>query len=163
MENKYVKYVLIIAVLAIWATIIYRIITGLKGPQEAVISERFAPKKQYRRIEDSFNLYVDYPDPFLGSSDSVLVDTITKKSSSLPLDASTRPVTPNTADVIATIVQYNGIISNPKSRSKVAIVTIHGKEYLVREKDKVNEIRFLKIEKGKLSIIYKGEIFTINK
>ncbi len=163
MENKYVKYFLIIAALAIWITIIYRIVAGLSGPAEPTTSERLIPKNEIKRNTDSFNLYVDYPDPFLGSSDSTVIDTIAKKTPSVALDASTTPVKPLTSEMIAAMIQYNGMISNPKKMSRVAIVTVRGREYLVREKEKAEDFQIRKIEKDRLSIGYKGESFTIHK
>jgi hypothetical protein len=163
LDNKYVKYSLIIAALAIWVTIIYKIVAGLSGPADPVISERLIPKKEIKRNTDSFNLYVDYPDPFLGSAESTVIDTVAKKPPSVALDASTTPVKPMTAEMIAGMIQYNGMISNPKKKSKIAIVTIRGREYLVREKEKAEDFQIRKIEKDRLSIGYKGEFFTIHK
>lgn len=163
MDNKYVKYFLIVAALAIWVTIIYRVVTGLGGPSEPVTRERLIAKKEFQRKADSFNLYVDYPDPFLGSADSTIIDTVAKKNPSVALDASTSPVKPIAMEMVAAVIQYNGMISNPKRMSKIAIVTIRGKEYLVREKQKIEDFYIGKIEKNSLSITYKGDPFTINK
>jgi hypothetical protein len=33
------------------------------------------------------------------------------------------------------------MISNPKSKKKVAIITIAGKEYLANEKDRIDEVK----------------------
>jgi len=64
---------------------------------------------------------------------------------------------------VTSILQLSGIIANPQKRSRVAIITLRGKEYLVREKEKIEGITIKKIERDRIRILYKGELVTIGK
>ena len=118
--------------------------------------------KEYKVNTDTFNLYADYPDPFL-PDDSTAAGQTTVKTANSP--AAAGPVAPEshpTDQIVAGMIQYNGMISNPKKKSRVAIITLHGKEYMVREHDKVEDVKILKIEKNRIEIVYKGEPFVIS-
>lgn len=162
MSNKYLRYSLIVAVIAVWATIGYRVVHGLSDPVLPPTERKPMLRENYNLKEDSFKLYADYPDPFLPDSDADPKDTSDRKSDppSSPLPPSL-PATENMT--IKRIIVYNGMISNPKRKSRVAIVTIQGKEYMVREKETVDEIKILKIANDKLLISYRGEVYTIGK
>jgi hypothetical protein len=162
-KSKYFKYFLIAAVIGIWGTVILRVVDGLKAPKapEAV---RSAPVKNVRKLtEDTFTLYADYPDPFLSEVDSGADKTAIKKDPVAVPAASSPPPNFVTPEMVETIIQYKGLISNPKKKSRVAIVTIHGKEYLVREKDRLEGIRILKIGKTGITVLYKGGVFEISE
>lgn len=167
MNNKYVKYFLIFTVAGVWAAIIYRIVHGLSGPAVARMAPARVPAEVMRPNEDTFHLYADYPDPFLPEEDAGKADSIAKKAAVTPGTpagmGTVPPAPPLTAEMVAGIVQYNGIISNPGKKTKVGIITIRGKEYLVRENDRIGDVRVRRIEKNKIWVLYKGEPFVLGK
>jgi hypothetical protein len=162
-NNKYVKYFLIVAVVGVWAAIIYRVVHGLGGAPVPHVVPGVAGVKEYKQDEDTFHLYADYPDPFLGDADSSRADTMARKSGVPVVAGPLSPPVQPPGELLAGLLQYNGTISNPQRRARVAIITFQGKEYLVREKDKVGDVRVLKIERDRIVVLYKGEVFTIAK
>lgn len=164
MNNKYVKYFLIVAVIGVWASIFYRVIHALGRPDEPFMVVAPAPSPVQTLSDDTFHLFADYPDPFLGE-DTMRADTAaaaTAKPMAAPVTAG--PVAPViTREMVAGIVQYKGVISNPQKRTRVAILMLHGKEYLARENDKIEDIRILAIGKTRISIRYKEQVFTLDK
>ena len=163
MNNKYVKYFLIVAVVGVWAAIIYRVVHGLGGAPVPHGAPGVARMKEYKLDEDTFHLYADYPDPFLGDADSSKADSMMKKINVPVVVGPPSPPVQPPGELLAGLLQYNGTISNPKRRARVAIITFQGKEYLVREKDKVGDVRVLKIERDRIVVLFKGEAFTIAK
>lgn len=162
MNNKNVKYFLIVAVIAVWATIIYRVTGGLgpgtSSPPPPVPSSR----NHLKMASDTFTLYADYPDPFLPEADTASGDTIVARKPTPPLSAGN--ASPASAEEFpGRIIQLTGIIGNPQKKSRVAIIILRGKEYLVREKEKIENIYIKRIEKDRIRILYKGEPFTIEK
>ena len=161
MNNKYIKYFLIVAVVGVWSTIIYRIVHGASGPADPAPVVKMPARAVNPVDDDTFHLYADYPDPFLPESDSIVTDTAIRKTVGTSTAAITPAIPSLPHEVLSTIVRYQGTITNPKNKSRIAIVTIRGKEYLARENDKIEDIRIKKIEKNRISVVYKGEVSFI--
>jgi hypothetical protein len=164
MENKYVKYGLIIAVISVWALIVFRVIKGFGKSEVPPTENKHSPVNGYKSLDDTFSLVLNYPDPFLPTLDSVIEDTVVKAIN--PVGPNTNTVNvdpPPTKEMVTGIVQYTGIISNPQKKSKIAIINIQGKEFLMKENESNEEIRLMKIEKTLIRILYKGKVFEIGK
>jgi len=158
MPPKTLKYILIIGVAVIWGIIIFRIITAQN--EGAIKREVTAPPKSAQPIYDSFSLNADYPDPFLPDTTLILPASQSKKNNAAQIQTNA-PIEQSKPDI--NFIQYIGMISNPQKKIKVAIVQMHGREYLVREKEEFGEVTFLRIEKGGLSVLIKGKMYKINK
>jgi hypothetical protein len=162
MDNKYFKFILIGAVILVWGGIIYRIIYGL-SPGDAPANVRISmPKPEMRLTIDTFYLNADYTDPFLPEEDSVNIDSGSKRSNITPVSIGVSKEH-LTQETVAAVIQFNGVIANPSKKKRVAIVTTQGKEFLVNEGDKIDNIRIFKIGKNSIYLFYKGEGFTIRK
>jgi hypothetical protein len=162
MNNKYLKYFLVVAVIGVWAAIILRVVKGIgPGPSPDPVSSPVV-KNDWRPSIDTFSLYADYPDPFLAAGDTAATDISTKPTlPPQPAPLAANQVQPK--EPIGSIIQFNGIITNPQKRSLVGLVTIRGKEFLVKEKDKIGDIRIKKLGKNQVVILYKGDLYTIDK
>jgi hypothetical protein len=161
-NNKYVKYFLIIAVVAVWATIAYRIVSGVGAATVPASVQRAPVPAGPVSVVDSFQLYADYPDPFLGDNDSTSADSVAAKTAlSAPgaagaPGAATVPASAVTAESMAGWLQFKGVVSNPRNRRRVAIISIRGKDFLVRVNDLVEGVRIQRIEKSGLLVAYQG-------
>ncbi len=168
MENKYVKYFLVVAVIAVWGGIVYRVVKGLSQDEVAAPVTHAPVLAQAPVAEEAFVLNADYPDPFLPDADTATVEPVVK-TPAVAAPASTPPPagTPSPAAVpresITDIVQFNGIIANPQKKSRVALLTIRGKEYVVREKERVSDMLIRKIAADKVTLIYKGRSYQVIK
>jgi type II secretory pathway component PulC len=77
--------------------------------------------------------------------------------------AATAPATPViTAEMVAELMQFKGVVSNPGTRNKVAIISVRGKDYFVHANEKIEEVRILRIEKTGIKISYKGMYFELH-
>src|SRR5438128_2001268 len=139
MENKYMKYGLIGGTVLVWGLIIYRVSAGIAAPDRSPVS----PPKPHAAApavdNDSFVLYADYPDPFIPEKDSVEVMDLKKNIAVSPappgVAAPAGPKPPTTLETLKSMFQYVGMIGNPGKKMKIAIVILHGREQLVREKE----------------------------
>jgi hypothetical protein len=157
MNQKNVKYLLIAGLALVWGTVIFKIIKGLGSKETVTTSMYKAAFINYDQPRDSFTLMLDYSDPFLpGDEDASVADsavlTLPVKD---PLPA--KPV------YDLSKIQYFGMITNPEQKKKVAILSISGKEYMVKEKDRIDEILIKKITKDKLIVFVDGESKQVNK
>jgi type II secretory pathway component PulC len=61
-----------------------------------------------------------------------------------------------TAESLAGWLQFKGVVSNPRNRRRVAIISIRGKDYLVKVNDQIDGVRIERIEKSGLLVAYQG-------
>ena len=139
----------------------YRVVSGVAEPGIGN-SIREPPPEAAGALLDTFQLYADYPDPFLDSADGLLIDTSARKEVPVAL-TSEASVFPNNSAIVNTLVQYKGEISNRKRGVHVAIVTIHGKVYLIGEHKKVEEVYIQKVKPEEIRISYKGASYVIKR
>ena len=160
MNQKKLKYPLIIGTALVWSLIIYRIVKGL-GNEDRIAPLTASQKKiDYNQPADSFILVANYPDPFIPAGETV--DSI--EVLEMPNNATVNPASvPAQPEFDPSIIQYTGMISNPVKKIKVAILNIAGREYLAREKEKIADYLVKSIQKDKIVIFYKGNSYTIQK
>ena len=166
MENKYFKYGLIVVVIAVWGAIIYRVAGGLSGPDKPVAAVYHKPKAEAAVVREPFVLFADYPDPFLPEADSIeLVDG--KKTGTAPGPAGYAPGSAPRVEppepTVQSFLTYVGMIGNPAKKLKVAIISLHGKEMLMKEKEKREGIVLRKIDKEWIGVVYKGKYVEVGK
>jgi hypothetical protein len=155
-NNKYVKYLLIIAAVGVWAMIVYRVVNGLGAATVPASVQRAPVAAVPVSAVDSFQLYADYPDPFLGENDSTSADSVAAKTALSAPAAGAAPVPVVTAESLAGWLQFKGVVSNPGNRRRVAIISIRGKDYLVKVNDQIEGVRIERIEKSGLLVAYQG-------
>lgn len=158
MNQKALRYFLFAALALVWGLIIYKIINGLDHRDNVVPVLSVKAETSYNSPKDSFILFADYSDPFL-PSDSVYSEEIDK---TVGVAINKEPIiTKPNFDLNK--IQYHGMISNPENKKKVAIVSIGGKEYMAKEKEKINEVVISKITREKIIVIIDGKSEQIAK
>jgi|SRR5687767_15788997 len=163
MNQKSLRYFLLGGVILIWGAIIYRVIKGL-SPEDYVL-----PVKQritlinYNAPKDSFILFANYPDPFIPHSDIIEIDKAENDQNQTPQKTTQikpDPI-PTTPGLDINAIMYHGMIANPETKKKIAVITINGKEYLAKDKSRIENIRIQKIEKDQIEIISNGITYTL--
>jgi hypothetical protein len=165
MKQQSLKYLLFGLVALIWGLIIYKVIKNIGGNDDKLTTLPSKKKVDYTAPADSFTLLADYPDPFLPATevtDSIDINEPIDQSSNVA-DISNINTQPPVSVFDPSVIEYRGIIINPEKRTKIAILTIAGKEYLAREKETIGDYLLKKIEKEKLTIVYKRSNYTIHK
>ena len=176
MTSKYLRYFLMTAVVFIWGVIVYRIVYGLGGAKGAAVRNATTTEPEMAIEVDSFTLNADYPDPFIpeedtstkadGKTGAVVAGGAGVPASGGPSGAGAAgmPAVPAiTKETVAGIVQYKGYFGDPKKRNAIAIVVIHGKGAVVRERDKLEGITIKKIGREELQVVYKGQVWVVEK
>ncbi len=122
---------MIVATAGIWGTIIYRVVNGISpdAPEisNAISVAEFKPKTIAKT--ESFTISDIDRDPFLGTLKTKKNTTPTKKTISQK----------NTVNV--PIITFSGIVQHDNDR--VFILTINGKQYLMRKGQSVNDVRLV--------------------
>ncbi|TWI77512.1 hypothetical protein IQ13_4318 [Lacibacter cauensis] len=169
MKKNYLKYVLVLGVVLIWGTIIYRIIQSLQtGPLE--VNLKNIPQDSKPAKVDTFSLLLNYEDPFSRSLQSgETEDSIVTDNTIIYKEELTNTTNNNTAQVQKNIqqapdfIKYSGYIYNPQKKIQMVMVTIQNQSFAMTENMEVNEVTLKKITRNKLTIRYRGNNFTIPK
>lgn len=144
--------------------IVFRLVHGLRAQTVSALPQDHQLKIDDRVASDFFNLNADYPDPFLAGTDSVIKDTLAKVDHpQIRQPDNVTPPTASPAQPITSFIQYNGMISNPQGKVSIAIVTIHGKEYILKEGERTEGVIIKKIKKDKVTILYKEKLYSIRQ
>lgn len=150
---------MLLIVVIVWGFVFYQLFSSFFS------TPNYATEKVEQIInideikQDEFVIVADYRDPFLGKKLS------TKKINNISSNIKRNTVKKSLVRVEQPwpSISYNGMIKNNNSDRRVGILKVNGKEYLIKEKDVVNDITILSINKNAVSIRFQKEIKTITK
>ncbi|MBV7269070.1 hypothetical protein [Winogradskyella luteola] len=153
MKNKTKTYLLLFAVLSIWGTVAYKILNGLNPEQPQTTMQdfdmAFNPKEQ--TAIDTFSITTVKRDPFLG--------TLSTKAQTPKQTKNVKTVTSN---VVMPIITYGGLIQKQNSKTKVFVVNINNKQFLLKQGETVNDVKLVSGNKKSIVIRFNGKNQTIN-
>ena len=159
MKNKKNIYILLPVVLLIWGSVIYKFFSFsdsdeiVAGTQQEV---KFKPLR-IKKTDTVSHLDTDFRDPFLGhvySSETVPSDKTKKVIQQKKVEKSIEPL--HWPQII-----YKGIVSDTKEKTKIFMLVINGKTFLMKKGNTEEEV-FLKDGDRKLVYVkYKGELNII--
>jgi type II secretory pathway component PulC len=168
MKNKKLIYFLLPAAALVWGLIIYKVSAGLAGEEETIGRRLIKPKSSNsdQVLEDTITLIANYKDPFLVKGRSKNFHR------SLPLSAASvrpvRPVVQTPQQPVKEVIQwpsieYMGLIENKDAATRIVILHIAGKQYLLKEKESAEGVLLAKVEKDSLKVVFSKEIKFIKK
>lgn len=137
-------YLLIPAVLLTWGMIIYKIVSYTKSEVDTVGQKKNTPAKTGYVAKDTFELYLNYNDPFLGHNADFFNPPKKKEEEKKPEKKEKKAQGPFHM-IRWPKIEYLGIAQNKKDSNKVIVLTINKKEYLVKEHDEIEDITLEKI------------------
>lgn len=161
-KNKTTTYILLTGVLLIWGLVFYRVFAGLSSEDE--ISYQLPQKKIVQDIEqnkeEAFVLFANYRDPFLGNTSKAIsgagsVTVVPGNNTSQVKSKKKEPEKKEPTDW--SFLDYIGIVNNKETNKQVGLLVISGKEYMVNDKDVINEVTIVKKVKDSLLVEYRGE------
>jgi hypothetical protein len=158
MNQKVLRYFLFAALAVVWGLIIYKIINGSGHRDSAAPLLSVKGETSYHSPQDSFILIANYSDPFL-PDDSVDSEEMDKTATA---EIKKEAVTAKPKFDLNKIL-YRGMISNPETKKKVAIVSISGKDYMAKEKERIDEVLIRKITRENLTVIIDGKAEHIGR
>ena len=149
--KKWLLYILLPLTLVIWS-LVFRQIIHLRKPVNTHISMPVPPKKNEMEIV-SYELFLNYPDPFLGR---------------LPAKAPENPVKTKISPVIRSAVlanqsfkpqlNYFGMVSS--GENKVGLVSMEDAIFLVKEREKKGKITIKEITKDSIKIFHDEKLYS---
>jgi hypothetical protein len=161
-NQKALRYFLIAGLTLVWGTIIYKVVDKLNQNDHTVHEIYKKEKFDYSMPKDSFVLIANYPDPFLPTEDSISAGNNLSHSMNENQVPAKEIIPPKPAFDLNKI-QYYGMIANSGNKKRVAIISIGGKDYLAKEKEKIDEVLISRITKEKITVFVNGKKGNIGK
>lgn len=158
-QKKKTIYILMPIVILVWGFVFYQLYGYFfSTPSYANTEEKIVINIDEIK-KDTFSIVANYRDPFLSQKKTQMenhqVAVKTNGSTTKKNSAPTLLKWPS--------IQYKGMIKNNNSERRVAIVTVDGKEHIVKEGITLNELKVVKIEKETITVSFQNEQKTINK
>jgi len=163
MNPKQTRYILIAGVTLVWGLVIYRVVAGMSDDDQPIAVAQKQETFDYSVQADTFSLIADYPDPFIPGNGVPEIAHVPTEEKMVPGGGVRENTTPPAPGFDKTSVQYHGMIANPERKIRLGSVTIKGKQHLVREKQKVDELTIRKIENDRIVLIHQGKIITVDR
>jgi hypothetical protein len=154
MRNKKLLYLLLPITAIVWGLVIYKIMQSLDttGEENYDIAE-IKPIETINVVPDTFNLLLNYRDPFLAYRPTVrrnVSATFTMNKADLSISNFIKP--PEKAASVSTtatnpwpVIEYHGLIENSQNKSKVAMIHIDNAVHLMLEGHTTSGIKLTKI------------------
>jgi hypothetical protein len=160
LNNKNLKYFLFSIVIIVWGLIILSIIKSLSSQKAARDEAKLQIHHAQNYFVDTFILIQDYPDPFLPSNDSLdAQDRISNVS-----NRTNPPIVSEDSLFRIKInksVKLNGVIKSSGDKKMIGMITINGKEYVVKSGQIVEDVLISKITKDAVMIVVNKRKFNI--
>lgn len=150
MTKQQKTYILLITVFVVWGLIGFKIYKGLYGDDNKVTQVTSTNNKYIPdpiSVSKTYDLKVDYRDPFLGK-----IPTQKKKIKKV------KRVTQNDNIPFPNII-YNGIVEGGNSKSYT--VTINGKQELIKVGEELHNVKLVRATSNKIVVRFQGKIKTI--
>jgi len=171
MKNRPLTIILLIAVVLIWAWIMYSIFDYMESPEERIANKKtFVSVINIDTIANDYVLVLNYKDPFL-KKEYYAYTGINKITNNNPVSRSAD----NTSgqknknekeikeEVPIPIVQYVGRIHNSKLKKPIVILVIDNKEYMMQEGETNDGIILKQIANDSVEVMFSKKIFYVKK
>lgn len=153
LNSKTKTYILLAAVLGIWGSIAYKIISGINTDISITNNDNklvnFSPKIITK--VDTFTVQQVDRDPFLG--------TLTKKKE---IKKDTRKAILKKEELPLPQIVFRGMIKEQQSSNQIFVVDINGNQYLLKKGQEINGIKLLKGNASSITISFDNRTHTIS-
>lgn len=157
MKNKKNIYILFPLVLFVWGAVLYQVFSFTKSDEIVTsINPEFNVKPLKINQRESFDINVNYRDPFLGKMYAAqTVSTIKTGISKTKKESKPKEI------LVWPIILYKGMVSDSKEKNKIFMLIIDNKNYYMKIGDTENEIFLKSGDKESVYVKYKGNLNLI--
>ena len=153
MKNKKFSKIILLALLAIFAVVLYIRFANFNATEENNHSQpttSFTPPKA--KAKSNFSLLPIERDPFLGG----LYSNSKKKKKKIKTNIPIKNKKP------WPLVKYQGLVSNKNATKQIFMLTVNGKQQLLSKGDTFNEVEVVKGTAEKILVRYQGKTKEFN-
>jgi hypothetical protein len=151
MRNKKMIFILLALVIIVWGTIVYRIYFTF-NKEEIKYINTVKPLYMSKDSTENFTVVANYRDPFLD-----------EEKRDKPQVATLRKPVVKPQQVNWPTIRYGGIIKNRMSSKQLVLLTVNGREKIIRVRENADGVILSKIFKDSVEVIYEKEKKVIRK
>lgn len=162
MKKKQINIALIIIVLALWGTVLYKYVNRFFSNDNEIVYNQPEFSIPIAKInKDTFELQTLVRDPFLG------ITTIKKESNPIIKKTKIKPVFEKNTDLVPTkpfpIVQYFGYIKSQDKTQKLILLKVNNRIERVRLNDNIDGLIVKQIYKDSVTVSFNKIEKSISK
>lgn len=165
MTTKRKNTIAIIVVLGIWGYVGLKMVDYFNADDQLVVNviPQNSPLESLFK-KDTFDLYLNYEDPFLRSRAKVKTNYSRHKShGSGSIIKKSAPVKPVEVKKPWPEIKFNGLMKSSNKNSALGIVNIGAQSHLVRVGDFVSGLKILAISANNIQVDFNGEVKDFGK
>jgi hypothetical protein len=173
MKSKPLTMFLLVAVILIWAWIMYSIFDYMGSPEQIFVKKKsFVSVVKEDSIITEYILLLNYKDPFLKNNYSSKLSTRYNPESangihksegnSQPIKKATLNTTPK-EEIPIPSVSYVGRIQNIKLKKPIAILLINHNEYMMQVGEEHDGILLTQILNDSVKVIFEKKVIYVRK
>jgi hypothetical protein len=151
MKKNKKTYLLLIAVLAIWGLLGFKIFGAIQPnePKEelALASEKYNPSILKKR--DTFSITANYRDPFLGT---IPKRNTTKRAKKTEAKKSELP---------KKNIRYSGLVSQNNTKNSIFFVSIDGHQHMMTRNEVIADVKLVSGNSESIKVKYNNRTETI--
>lgn len=159
MNEKVKRYILLIAVVVVWALIIYRVVSYVNPNPVDNQFYRDQTNDSFALSIDTFSLILNYPDPFFPEIENYANNNKqlnkTLLSSSVVVDKTKGTLWPE--------IIYRGTIKNPQTAKQVFLITISEKDFLMNISDTMMGVSMSKAYSDSVLLTFESNVKVFYK
>jgi hypothetical protein len=161
--NKPLTYVLIGGVLLVWGVIFFRVFMGTAETTPSIVSPRsvIRNEKQNSFARDTFDLLLSYRDPFLSNTartgNGFASFYSGQANGNVKAVKKKVKVKEPVVEIDWSFISYLGLVNNKVQKKNIGLMVVNGKEYMINEGDRIEEITVLKKAKDSIQVSYKEQ------
>jgi hypothetical protein len=162
MKNKKLLWILLPAVLAIWGMIGWKIYSALNESEDVAepVENALLSATDSAVVPDSYELFLDYRDPFLGERVKQAV-AVTKTNASNTNVAKPLP-DKEKSDPLPTLFYY-GLVKETSSNKMVGFLQVNSQTYFVKQNDVIGEVKVGRIWSDSVEIYLHSKKLIVSK
>ena len=163
MKNQKSKYILLVLVVIVWSMIIARSFSlSRNGGAIINLDENVGHKTLKEEIPLSYDLYLNYTDPFLEGEDELLTSKDEIFSENSEADSKS-VVSDDSLKIKLPSIIYSGLLSNLSNSEKIGFLVCERKEYMVKVGDSIDGLHIIALSNDFVKIAYQDHIIEIKK
>ena len=163
MTTKKKNIIAVVIVLLIWGYVGLKMMDYFKADGEAYVSS--IPQDNMLESlfkKDTFNLYLNYEDPFLRSRPKVK-KTYSSTGGGLSHNRKKLPPKPIDKPKPWPEVKFNGLMQSSKSKEPLGLLNVGTRSYLIRTGDFVSGVKVISFTNNEIQLDFNGEIKAFSK
>lgn len=163
MSKKYLNSILIVFLIVIWGSVIYKYFGKQSDKQltSEYVNSNHNYQYDYKMVRDTFKLKLTNPNPFKASKKTLKTRTV--KANNKPTKKKQVKNNVSKAKTTWPLITYHGFVKGDKKATRLILLKINNRLYRKREKETIKGVSLIKAYNDSLLVSFNNSKKTIQK